>query len=108
MTSKTRLSTTILAFCAVALGGMVLGVNSAHAEGEDEPAACTTKKFEFAEVEAACKKDGRKGAKAMMKKVVKAQKAAGNDIKCKACHKSMKTYDLTDNAVADLKKYLAE
>ena len=99
--------TSVFAFSTIALGGLFLGASTAHADGEDENPPCTTKKFEFKQVEAACTKDGRKAAKAMMKKVVKEQKAAGNKISCKACHTSMKTYELKDNAVADLEKYLA-
>ncbi len=104
MTRKIRLLSSALALSAVAAGGMFVGVSSAHADGET--VACTAKKFETKQVEAACKKDGRTGAKALMKDVVKAQKAAGNDINCKTCHESLKTFDLKTNAVPDLKKYL--
>lgn len=102
MSTKTRILTSVFAFSTIALGGAFLGSSTAHADGED---ACTTKSFKVKKVEAACKKGGRKEAKALMKKVVKEQKAAGNDINCKSCHKSLKTFDLTDNAVADFKKY---
>jgi hypothetical protein len=103
MTRKTRILSSALAFTAIALGGMFVGVSSAQADG-DKP--CAAKKFQVSQVEKACKDGGQTAAKALMKKVVKAQKAAGNDINCKSCHTSLKTFELKDNAVKDLKKYL--
>jgi cytochrome c len=104
MTRSTRLFS-IFAFSAFMSAGLVLGASTARADGEAE-AKCTTKKFKHKKVEAACAKDGRKGAKTLMKKLVKEQKAAGNDINCKSCHTSLKTFELKDNAGADLDKYL--
>lgn len=68
--------------------------------------ACTTKKFHYKKVEEACKSGGRKAAKEVMKAAVKKAKAAGEKIKCKDCHESMKTYELKDNAVDDLKPWI--
>lgn len=103
MIRRTRTLSFAIAFTAIALGGMFLGASSAQADG-DKP--CVAKKFEFKQVEKACKDGGQTAAKALMKKVVKEQKAAGDDISCKSCHTSVKTFDLKDNAVQDLKKYL--
>lgn len=74
----------------------------ASAEDAAAPKPCTAKKFHFKEVEKACKDGGQKGAKTMMKKLVKKAKAAGQDINCKSCHKSLKTFEHTPNAEKDL------
>lgn len=94
---------TAFAFCAIFAAG--LGAGTAQA-GDDEVKPCTAKKFEFAKVEAACKKGGVKEAKKIMKVAVKKMKADGKDVNCKSCHNDLKKYDLKDNANADLKGYL--
>jgi hypothetical protein len=103
MTRKVRLLTPLLPLPAAALAGLLLG-GPARAEGENE--ACTTTSFKVKQVEDACKKGGRKEAKALMQKVVKDQKAKGNEINCKTCHSDLKSFALKDNAVGDLKPYL--
>lgn len=96
-----------LMFSALAVGGLALGhATTASAEPEEAPKKCTAKKFEFKEVEEACKKNGQAGAKKLMKGLVKKAKAAGEKIKCKGCHEDMKTYKSKKNASADFKKLL--
>jgi hypothetical protein len=68
--------------------------------------ACTTKKFHYKEVSAACKSGGRKAAKELMKGAVKKAKAAGKDVKCTSCHEDTKDFVLKSNAVDDLKPLL--
>jgi hypothetical protein len=96
-----RMLTTLVPMIALFAGGLAVGVVSA-----DEAKPCAAKKFDTKEVEAACKKGGQKAAKAMMKDVVKKAKAAGEKMKCETCHKDLKAYDLTPNALEDLKKWL--
>lgn len=70
--------------------------------------ACESESFAVPQVEAACKSGGRKAAKKLMKDVVKAQRKAKNAITCDSCHTDLDSFERTPNAVADLKKYLAE
>ena len=95
-----------LAFGAVAAFGVYLGTATSAVAEPAAPAIkpCTAKKFDFKEVEQACKKGGQKEAKTYMKSVVKKAKAAGEEVTCKSCHKSTKTFELKPNAVADFKK----
>ena len=44
--------------------------------------------------------------KPLMKAALKKAKADGKDWKCKHCHNDLKKYDLTDDAVKDLKPYI--
>ena len=102
-TTQLRVRAWMAAGAVFAAGlGLSLGT-SAHA-GEEDP--CQAKSFAVAQVERACKSGGRKAAKAMMKKAVKKAKEAGEKMTCKTCHGDLKTFSLTDNAVADLKKWL--
>ena len=88
---------------AIAAGVAGLSFGSvAHAD--DDP--CTASKFSIAKVEQACNSGGRKAAKTLMKAAVKKAKGAGESVNCKSCHKDLKAFALTDNAVADLKKWL--
>jgi hypothetical protein len=96
-----RMLSTMIPMIALFAGGLAVGAVNA-----DEPKPCAAKKFETKEVEAACKKGGQKGAKDMMKAVVKKAKAAGESMKCETCHKDLKAYDLKPDAQADLKKWL--
>lgn len=92
----------------IALAGMLFAFGAAIAPTEADAAgsACTSKKFNFKQVEAACKEGGRKAAKKLMKKVVKQSKKAGDKKTCLDCHKDLKSFANTKNAVADMKKYL--
>jgi len=92
--------TTALIATAIGLG------TTAHAEGDDAPPPCAATSFKVAKVEAACKSGGQKAAKTLMKATVKKAKAAGETMNCKTCHKSLKTFELTDNAVTDLEKWI--
>ncbi|MEE9385446.1 MAG: hypothetical protein V3V08_18720 [Nannocystaceae bacterium] len=99
-------SVSALFFCLV-VAGFSWGARGAHA-GEGAAKPCITKKFTSKEVEKACKDGGRKAAKKMMKGLVKKAKAAGKKgMKCKGCHKNLKDFALTDEAVDGLKKLLA-
>jgi hypothetical protein len=62
--------------------------------------------FKFAAVRNACEHGGRPEVKALMKNMTKKAEAAGTELKCNNCHSSLKTYDLRDNAVTDLRKWL--
>ena len=97
-----------LFFTILFSAGVFMGVaDQARADDEkDDAQPCTAKKFEFPEVKKACAEGGRKAAKAMMKKLVKKAKDAGQDINCKSCHTDLKKYDLKKNAVEDFKKLL--
>ncbi len=92
-------------FAFVTAAGLQLGTAAVvHA---DEVQKCTTKDFKIPEVKKACADGGRKAAKALMKKAVKKAKAAGDDMKCKSCHKSLKTFELKGaDSVDKLKKLL--
>jgi hypothetical protein len=105
MTHAIRRFIPVTVFALVAAGGLYLGASST-ARADDEVKACTTKDFKTKEVKKACADGGQKAAKDLMKKLVKKAKAAGDDINCKSCHKSLKTFELTDGAVAKLKKLL--
>ncbi len=94
---------TALAFAGVF--GLGLAVSSVAVAGDGED-PCTAKKFKYDKVEKACKDGGRDAAKKLMKDVVKKAKAAGEDVNCKTCHKSLKTFDLTDDAEKKLGKWL--
>ncbi|MBM4361727.1 MAG: hypothetical protein FJ104_03525 [Deltaproteobacteria bacterium] len=94
---------TALLLAALA-GALALGLAAPAQAGDD---ACTTTKFSFPAVEKACKDGGRKGAKDLMKAVVKKAKDAGKDVGCKDCHADVgKTFELKANAVKDLKGLL--
>ena len=89
---------------AVTLGAGAALMAPTDALAGDKP--CTTKKFNYPEVEKACK-DGQGGAKKYMKEVQKAAKKNGKDSDCKDCHKDQKSFELKDNAVKDFKDLLA-
>jgi hypothetical protein len=57
-------------------------------------------------VREACRTGGRPAAKALMKKMVTKAKETNPDIKCSSCHQDMKSFELKDNALTDLKKLL--
>jgi hypothetical protein len=82
--------------------------SAAVAPAGEAPAAdaCTTTKFHYSQLGAACHSGGRKAAKEVMKGVVKKAKAAGTDLKCTSCHVDMNSFQLKGNAVADLKQWL--
>jgi len=90
--------------CIFALAGALTGLVSTSAQADDD--ACTARTFKTKEVEAACKKDGRAGAKAVMKAAVKKAKAAGEKMTCKTCHDDIKAFTLTPDAVDKLKRLL--
>ncbi|HRI07326.1 MAG TPA: hypothetical protein PKW35_05890 [Nannocystaceae bacterium] len=92
------------ALCGSALVGALVGfAPAARADGD----ACTTTKFQVAQVEKACKEGGRVAAKKLMNDAMKKAKAAGEQVNCKSCHDDVKdTFTLKANAVADLKKWL--
>ena len=88
----------------IALVGALFGA-SAPAGADDNP--CTASRFEFKEVEKACKEGGRVAAKKMMNAVVKKAKEAGEQMNCKTCHNDVKDkFDLKPNANADFKRWL--
>ncbi|MBT8493860.1 MAG: hypothetical protein KJO07_12480 [Deltaproteobacteria bacterium] len=91
---------------ALAAGLFIAGsaVMPEQADAGGKP--CTTKKFATKAVKDACAKNGQKGAKKLMKKVVKMSKKAGDEKSCLDCHKDLKSWARTKNAVADLKKYI--
>ena len=67
---------------------------------------CTATSFKFGAVRSACERGGRPEVKGVMKNVTNKAKAAGTELKCTSCHTSTKTYELKDNAVEDLRKWL--
>lgn len=86
--------------------GLLAGNVSA---GEGDPKPCVSSSFKTAQVQAACKAGGQAAAKRVMKDAAKKAKAAGvtEGMKCKNCHTSLKTYELTGaDAVTNLKKWL--
>ena len=93
---------------------LVLGLSSLFAFGlmigsaqADDPKPCVAKTFKIKAVENACNKGGQKAAKDLMKKAKKAATEAGEEFKCKGCHKDLKSFELTwPKAVEDLKRYL--
>lgn len=103
LATRPRTRAWIAAGAMLAAGlGLSLGT-MAHA-GEEDP--CTATSFSIAKVEQACKSGGRKAAKTVMKQAVKKAKDAGESMTCKTCHGDLEKFTLTDNAVADLKKWL--
>ena len=90
----------------VALAGLV--APSPARATQDPPAVtpCEAKSFKFDKVKAACTEGGRSAAKKLMKGVVKKAKAAGEDVNCKSCHTSLKTFALTKDAHTQLDKWL--
>jgi len=91
--------------CVFAFAGALTGLVASPAQADDD--ACTAKSFKIKEVKEACRKGGRKAAKAMMKEAVKKAKANGEKVNCKSCHTDVKTtFALTDNAVEDFKRML--
>jgi hypothetical protein len=70
----------------------------------DDP--CTQKTFKTAQLRAACSSGGRPAAKAFMKNIVNKAKAQGENLKCSACHSSVKTFDQKPNALSDLRTWL--
>ena len=96
----------ISCFALIAGAGLTLATSANATEAPAAVKPCTTKKFATKEVEAACKKGGVKEAKKIMKAVVKKSKAAGEGLKCKDCHTSVKTFELKPDAVEKLKKLL--
>ena len=95
-----RRSAALFVFAGLFAGGVLAG--QASAEGKP----CKADKFEFKKVEKACKEGGQTAVKKLMKGIVKKMKADGKEVKCKSCHNSLKEFDLTDNAVKDLKPYI--
>ena len=95
-----------LMFAGFAVAGWSVS-NDAHAV-EDAPTIvpCTAKKFAYPKVEKACTDGGRSAVKKLMKAAVKKAKAAGEDINCKSCHTSRKSYELVDGASKRLQKWL--
>jgi hypothetical protein len=105
MKTKTlRAITASVLFASFALVGTIAG--TAQAQPEPAPKPCTTKKFEFSEVEKACSEGGQPAAKAMMKKAVKKAKATGEAMNCKSCHKDTKKFELKEGAADELRKWL--
>jgi hypothetical protein len=90
----------------LAAGLFAIGSAIAPAPATAGGKPCTTKKFATKAVKEACASDGQKGAKKLMKKVVKMSKKAGDEKTCLDCHKDLKSWARTKNAVADLKKYI--
>jgi len=97
------LPTTALLSAILAAAALGVGIPSVAHAGDE---ACTTTKFHYKQVEAACKSGGRKAAKEVMKGAVKKAKAAGKDVKCTSCHEDTKEFKLKKNAVDDLKPWL--
>lgn len=95
-----------IAGLTLAAGLFVLGSAAVPSSADAGSSDCTTKKFKFKQVKAACEQGGRKAAKKLMKGVVKKSRKAGDEKTCLDCHKSLKTFERTKNAEADLKKYL--
>ncbi len=82
------------------------GLLTGAAQAED-PKPCVAKTFKVAAVKEACESGGQKAAKKLMNKAKKAATAAGEEFKCKGCHKDLKTFELTGpKAVEDLKRFL--
>lgn len=90
----------VLALALCSFAGLALSLGQASADG---PKPCKATKFDFPQVKAACDAGGVDAAKKLMKSVVDKAKAAGKEVNCNACHKDLKEYALTPNAVADLK-----
>lgn len=92
----------ILALSTLFAVGLITGAVQA-----DDPKPCVSTSFQVSAVAAACKSGGQPAAKKLMKKAKKAATEAGEEFKCKTCHKDLKTFELTGpKAVTDLKRYL--
>lgn len=68
--------------------------------------ACRAKSFSISRVAEACARNGRPGAKAVMKEAVSKALAGGASLKCADCHSDLRSYELKGDAVAQLKKWL--
>ncbi len=86
-------------FAAIAAAGSTALLAPSTAQGGGPP--CLAKKFDFAEVKAACDKGGRNEAKKLMKDIEKKAKAAGKKSECKDCHSDQKEYKHKDNSKKD-------
>ncbi|MEM6996041.1 MAG: hypothetical protein AAF721_36375 [Myxococcota bacterium] len=81
--------------------------NHTRAAQADDPKPSVATSFKVPPVAAACKAGGQKAAKKLMNKAKKVAVAAGEEFKCKGCHKDLKTFELTGpKAIEDLKRYL--
>jgi hypothetical protein len=102
----------LVLFAALTAGATMAVIQPSTARADDKaeddgPGPCNAKKFHYPAVEKACKDGGKKAAKALMKTALdKAKKAGKTDWKCKSCHTDLSKYDLTKNAVEDLKPYI--
>jgi hypothetical protein len=67
---------------------------------------CRAKSFAIPRVAEACAKNGRSGAKSVMKEAIGKALAGGASLKCADCHSDMRSYALKGDAVAQLKKWL--
>lgn len=67
---------------------------------------CRAKSFAIPRVAEACAKNGRSGAKSVMKEAVGKALAGGASLKCADCHSDLRSYALKGDAVAQLKKWL--
>ncbi|MEY4549860.1 MAG: hypothetical protein RL685_6055 [Pseudomonadota bacterium] len=68
--------------------------------------ACRAKSFSISRVSEACARNGRAGAKSVMKEAVGKALAGGASLKCADCHSDLRSYALKKDAVAQLKKWL--
>jgi hypothetical protein len=113
--SGTFVRGTLLGVLLIAVGLTAWGTANAADDGEGTSGPCKAKTFNFAVIARACKTGGADGRN-KVRDIMKAarDKAKDKDIKindhtvgCKSCHKDTKVaYDLTNNAVADLRKLL--
>lgn len=78
----------------------------AAAEGYKGNDPCQAKSFSVARVEEACGRNGRSGAKSVMKEAIGKALAGGASLKCADCHSDLRRYGLKKDAVAQLKKWL--
>lgn len=67
---------------------------------------CRAKSFSIPRVAEACARNGRSGAKSVMKEAIGKALAGGASLKCADCHSDMRSYALKGDAVAQLKKWL--
>lgn len=97
----------LLAFLSfAAFAGLASPLPARATEAPPAVTPCSAKSFKFDKVKAACEEGGRSAAKKLMKAAVKKAKAAGEDINCKSCHTSLKTFELTKDAHKMLGKWL--
>jgi outer membrane biosynthesis protein TonB len=68
--------------------------------------ACRAKSFSISRVGEACARNGRAGAKSVMKEAIGKALAGGASLKCADCHADLRSYALKKDAVAQLKKWL--